>query len=153
FRVTVPVTPRPMLLVSNEDGVGRIKARRADILTAWPDAQPAPGLFHILARPALSLFDAAAVRQLRGLCRGEGICFITLDTFETLIKNASGPPEEWQRRATHTVADFAAATGALIWVLDHTRKRPGDAGPLSLDDIIGATAKAAVADAFLVMGR
>jgi len=138
-----PVQSRPRILyVSEEDGGGRLQARRDDILAAWgADGALAPGAICFVIRPHLDLFNAAHVRWLRETCLREHITVLVLDTWTALSPGADPVGAQDQTRLAQVVAALCAAIDGLVIVVDHSRKNRPDGALLSSADILGPSQK------------
>jgi AAA domain/DnaB-like helicase N terminal domain len=148
------IQDRPRILfVSREDGRGRLKARRADILAPWglTSAEVDPGRLRFIVREPVNLLDPADVAALGALCAREGITLVVFDTWTALTPGADPDGSKEQATLARIVVELADRIGGLVVVVDHTRKNVP--GGVALADIYGPGQKAQRAEHALVLRR
>jgi len=147
-----PVTRRPRIFyVSKEDGRGRFKVRRADILAAWDGARVDPVALRCIFREPINLLDADDIAELVRLCRDDGRTILVLDTWTALTPGSDPDSPKEQAALARIVVDLAERIEGLVIVIDHARKNP-PAG-VSLADLYGPSQKAQRAEHALVLRK
>ncbi len=146
------ISRRPRILfVSREDGLSRLKARRADILAPWTcSVQDLDGLRFIVREP-VNLLDEDDVAELVAICTVEDLRVLVLDTWTALSPGADPDGPKDQAALARVVVDLAEAIDGLVIVIDHARKNPP--ADVSLADIYGPNQKAQRAEHAVVLRR
>jgi AAA domain/DnaB-like helicase N terminal domain len=150
-----PIHQRPRVVyLSAEDGGGRVNTRLTDIVTAWGGARPDPNALAFVLRPrGFNLETRAHAQWLLETCQANGAGGLVLDTWGRILPGAPMRDDDYQKRLAEAAARLAEDLGALVVVVDHTRKRAADAGPISAQDILGTVAKAAISEHNVVLGE
>jgi hypothetical protein len=140
-----------ILYVAREDGGGRLKERRDDILRAW-GIKPAPGAIQFMIRPHFDLMDPAHMAWLRDICIVNGITLVILDTWTALSPAADPLGTHDQALLAAVVVQLAEDIRGLVIVVDHSRKNRPDGHQLSSADIFGPPQKWAAAEHIVMLG-
>jgi putative DNA primase/helicase len=139
-----------ILYVSREDGGGRLKDRRDDILSAWTE-RPEPGAIIFVIRPRLDLLNPEHVTWVRETCTRLGITMLVLDTWTALSPSADPLGAKDQAQLSAVVVRLCEDIGGLVVVVDHSRKNRPDGQPLSSADIFGPPQKWAAAEHIVML--
>ncbi len=140
-----------VLYVSAEDGRGRIKKRKRDILAGWDGLTPERGMVKFLAQEAVDLADPAHVERLRQICLDEGRTILVLDTWTACSPTSDPLGTEAQSRLAQAIRTLAIAINGLVIVVDHTRKNRPDGAEPGPSDVFGPSQKWQVADHVLML--
>jgi DNA-binding transcriptional ArsR family regulator len=147
-----PIAAYPKILyIAREDGGGRLKERRDDILAAW-GTKPAPGAIQFMIKPHFDLMDPAHMAWLRDTCIVNGVTLVVLDTWTALSPAADPLGPQDQAVLAAAVVQLAEDIRGLVIVVDHSRKNRPDGHQLSSADIFGPPQKWAAAEHIIMLG-
>jgi hypothetical protein len=148
-RFAIQAHPR-ILYVAREDGRGRTKVRRADILCAWGVPLAAIRGLRFIHRQPVNVLDAADRAGLVAECQRDGATVLVLDTWTALTPGTDPDSPKEQAVAAAAMVALADAVG-LVVVIDHARKNP-PAG-VSAADLYGPNQKAQRAEHLMILRK